>query len=71
MTENTRYEQTTPISLTQKQREVLQRVNDFLTQFADREQMQASYYLAKYKGYKTCEETCVGLKWALQEAFNV
>lgn len=60
----------TQTTLTQKQRKVLQQMNDFLNQFADREQMQASYYLAKYKGHKTCEEQAVPLKWALQEAFN-
>lgn len=61
--------QTTP-PLTQKQLEVLQQVNDFLQQFSDRDQMQAGYYLAKYKGYKTCEELAAPLRWAIQREFN-
>ena len=56
--------------LTQKQRDVLQQVNDFLQQFSDRDQMQAGYYLAKYKGRTSCEDLATPLRWAIQREFN-
>lgn len=56
--------------LTQEQRSILQQMNDFLQQFGDREQMTAGAYLAKYRGYKSCEETADPLRWAIQREFN-